>query len=108
MSAPRLINTDLAPIYSSTFPDCKNEGTLRNRCRHRPVPYLNSILEQDHRAIKRRVNAKQGFREFQAVRRTIQGYEAVNLIRKEQARWVAGDDLLRQIQFIDSLFESAA
>src|ERR1022692_86630 len=38
--------------------DTHSEGTLRNRCRHRPVQYLNNILEQDHRAIKRRVNAK--------------------------------------------------
>jgi len=105
---PRVINTDLAPIYSSAIPDSKKEGTLRNRCRHRPVQYLNNILEQDHRAIKRRVNAKQGFREFQAARRTIQGYEAIHMIRKGQARWVAGDDLLRQIQFIDSLFGLAA
>ena len=104
---PRVI-TDLAPIYSSAIPDSKKEGTLRNRCRHRPVQYLNNILEQDHRAIKRRVNAKQGFREFQAARRTIQGYEAVHMIRKGQVRWVAGDDLLRQIQFIDSLFDLAA
>src|SRR5215472_7137179 len=44
------------------------------------------------------------FREFQAARRTIQGYEAIHMIRKGQARWVAGGDLLRQIQFIDSLF----
>ena len=72
------------------------------------MQYLNNILEQDHRAIKRRVNAKQGFREFQAAQRTIQGYEAVHMIRKGQARWVAGDDLLRQIQFIDSFFELAA
>ncbi|MGA9645426.1 MAG: IS6 family transposase [Candidatus Korobacteraceae bacterium] len=105
---PRVINTDLAPIYSSAISDTKKEGTLRNRCRHRPVQYLNNILEQDHRAIKRRVNAKQGFREFQAARRTIQGYEAIHMIRKGQARWVAGDDLLRQIQFIDSLFDLAA
>jgi transposase-like protein len=105
---PRVINTDLAPIYSSAIPDSKKEGTLRNRCRHRPVQYLNNILEQDHRAIKRRVNAKQGFREFQAARRTIQGYEAIHMIRKGQARWVAGDDLLRQIQFIDNLFDLAA
>ncbi len=103
---PRVINTDLAPIYSS--PDSKKEGTLRTRCRHRPVQYVNNILEQDHRAIKRRVNAKQGFREFQAARRTIQGYEAFHMIRKGQVRWVAGDDLLRQIQFIDNLFELAA
>jgi transposase, IS6 family len=105
---PRVINTDLAPIYSAAIPESKKEGTLRNRCRHRPVQYLNNILEQDHRAIKRRVNAKQGFREFQAARRTIQGYEAIHMIRKGQSRWVAGDDLLRQIQFIESLFGLAA
>src|ERR1017187_1913528 len=104
---PRVINADLAPIYGSAIPDIKKEGTLRRRCRHRPVQYLNNILEQDHRAIKRRVNAKQGFREFQAARRTIQGYEAVHMIRKGQVRWVAGDNLLRQIQFIDSLFDLA-
>jgi transposase-like protein len=104
---PRVINTDLAPIYGSAIPDSKKEGTLRKRCRHRPVQYLNNILEQDHRAIKRRVNAKQGFREFQAARRTIQGYEAVHMIRKGQVRWVAGDNLLRQIQFIDRLFDLA-
>jgi len=33
---PRVINTDLAPI-----PDSKKDGTLRTRCRHRPVQYLN-------------------------------------------------------------------
>jgi transposase-like protein len=72
---PRVINTDLALIYGSAIPDIKKDGVLRRRCRHRPAQYLNNILEQDHRAIKRRVNAKQGFREFQAAQRTIQGYE---------------------------------
>jgi transposase, IS6 family len=103
----RVINTDLAPIYGSAILDIKKEGTLRRGCRHRPVQYLNNILEQDHRAIKRRVNAKQGFREFQAARRTIQGYEAMNMIRKGQARWVNGNDVRRQIQFIHKLFELA-
>jgi transposase-like protein len=104
----RVINTDLAPIYGSAIPDIKKEGTLRRRCRHRPVQYLNNILEQDHRAIKRRVNAKQGFREFQAARRTIQGYEAINMIRKGQVRWVNRNDVRRQIQFINKLFELPA
>src|SRR5229473_1565814 len=105
---PRVINTDLAPIYGSAIPDIKKEGTLRRRCRHRPVQYLNNILEQDHRAIKRRVNAKQGFREFQAAQRTIQGYEAMHMIRKGQARWVSRKDVRRQVQFINELFELAA
>jgi len=68
---PRVINTDLAPNYGAAIADIKKEGILRRRCRHRPVQYLNNILEQDHRAIKRRLNAKQGFREFQAAWRTI-------------------------------------
>jgi IS6 family transposase len=69
---------------------------------------LNNILEQDHRAIKRRVKAKQNFREFQAARRTIEGYEAMNRIRKGQARWISGKDIRRQNQFIDKLFDLPA
>jgi IS6 family transposase len=41
-------------------------------------------LEQDHRAIKRRVNASQGFRSFWAAWCTLAGYEAIHMIRKGQ------------------------
>ena len=105
---PRVINTDLAPIYRSAIPAIKKESILRRRCRHRPVQYLNNIIEQDHRAIKRRVNAKQGFREFRAARRTIQGYEAIHMLRKGQVRWVSGNDVRRQNQFVNEVFELAA
>ncbi len=57
---PRVINSDQAPIYGSAIADMKKEETLRSRCRHRPVQYLNDIIEQDHRAIKRPAKAKQG------------------------------------------------
>ena len=43
---PRVINTDLAPIYNSAIPAIKKEGILPRRCRHRPVQYLNNILER--------------------------------------------------------------
>ena len=105
---PRVINTDQARLYGAAIPAVKTEGTLRRRCRHRPVRYVNNILEQDHRAIKRRVKAKQGFRECHAARRTIEGYEAMPMIRKGQVRRVSGSDVRRQIQFIDKLFEVVA
>src|SRR5208282_3830250 len=105
---PRVINTDQAGLYYSAIAGMKTEGTLRRRCCHRPIQYLNNILEQDHRAIKRRVKAKQGFRAFHAARRTIAGYEAINMMRKGQARWANHDDVRRQNQFIDRLFELAA
>ena len=63
----------------------KAEEALKENCRHRPVQYLNNVLEQDHRAIKRRIRASQHFRSFWAAWRTIAGYEAIHMIRKGQA-----------------------
>ena len=45
----------------------------------------NNVLEQDHRAVKRRVRASQHFRSFWGAWRTIAGYEAIHMIRKGQA-----------------------
>ena len=50
---------------------------------------LNNVLEQDHRTIKRRVNASQHFRSFWGAWRTIAGYEAIHMIRKGQLCWSA-------------------
>jgi transposase-like protein len=45
---------------------------------------LNNVLEQDHRAIKRRVRASQHFRSFWGAWHTIASYEAIHMIRKGQ------------------------
>ena len=87
--APRVINTDGHAAYPLAVAQLKGAGDLAEDCRHRPVPYLNNVLEQDHRAIKRRVNASQHFRSFCAARRTLAGYEAIHMIRKGQACWSA-------------------
>ena len=63
-------------------------------------PYLNNVGEQDYRAIKRRVNASQGFRSFEGAWPTIQGYEILHMIRKGQVRWLPKEDMPGQIQFI--------
>jgi transposase, IS6 family len=85
----------------------KKEGQLRRRCRLKPVQYLNNILEQDHRAIKRRIKASQGFRSFWGAWRTIAGYEAVNMIRKGQAKWVGKGQVERQLRLIVAVFSLA-
>jgi transposase-like protein len=54
-----------------------------------PYSIWNNVLEQDHRAIKRRINASQQFRSFWGAWRTIAGYEAIHMIRKGQACWSA-------------------
>ena len=60
-------------------------------------------MEQNHRAIKRRVRAMQVFRAFHSAWRTVQGIETVNMIRKGQIRWLARDDIAGQVAFISGL-----
>ena len=62
--APRVINTDKHAAYPPAIAELKADGVLDENSKHRPVQYLNNILEQDHRAIKRRVRASQHFRSF--------------------------------------------
>jgi transposase-like protein len=65
-------------------------------------------LEQDHRFIKKRINAGLGFRSAEGACRTIEGYEAMHAIRKGQIRWLGKGDVVGQRQFIHGLFGIAA
>jgi transposase-like protein len=82
---PRVIHTDGHGAYPPAIERLKTEGALDKNCRHRVGRYLNNLVEQDHRAIKRRVKASQHFRSFWGAWRTLAGYEAVHAIRKGQA-----------------------
>jgi len=52
----------------------------------RRVKYLNNIVEQDHRTIKRRIAISTGFKEFESAQRTLSGIETINIIRKNQLK----------------------
>jgi len=104
--APRVINTDKHAAYPPAIAELKADGVLDENSKHRPVQYLNNILEQDHRAIKRRVRASQHFRSFWGAWRTIAGYEAIHMIRKGQACCSAEIGLLHR--FILGLFAATS
>ena len=50
----------------------------------RQCKYLNNIVEQDHRFVKKRIVRGLGFKEFESARRTLSGIEMVHMIRKKQ------------------------
>ena len=50
----------------------------------RQCKYLNNIVEQDHRFIKKRIINGLGFKEFESAKRTLTGIEVVHMIKKEQ------------------------
>jgi transposase-like protein len=64
--------------------------------------------EQDHRTVKKRARLAKGYGSMRTAWRTLQGIEAMNMIRKGRARWVAKDDCIMQANFIGELFGLAA
>ena len=52
----------------------------------RQVKYLNNIVEQDHRAIKRQVRPMMGFKSFWSAAATLAGIELMHMIRKGQMK----------------------
>jgi transposase, IS6 family len=105
---PRVINVDGHPAYASAISELKHSGELPRQCICRLSPYMNNIIEQDHRFVKKRVTASQGFRSAEGALSTIAGYEAMNIIRKGQIRWLPRGDVVGQTQFIERLFGIAA
>ena len=69
---------------------------------------MSKCIEQDHRFIKRRVKPGLGFFSYITAWRTLQGYEAMNMIRKGQVICAGKHNIQAQNQFIDGLFDIAA
>jgi len=104
-TTPRVINVDRNPAYPKAVDELKAEGQLPQGCQLRPVKYLNNLIEQDHRFIKRLVKAGLGFCSFPTAWRTLRGYETMHMIRKGQ---VPAGGLQAHVKFVNSLFGLAA
>lgn len=105
---PRVINVDRNPSYPKAINKLKRKGTLPKGCELRPIKYLNNLIEQDHRFIKRRTNPGMGFWSFDTALHTLQGYEATNQLRKGQVRGTTRGDILSQVRFVSTAFGLAA
>jgi IS6 family transposase len=105
---PRVINVDGHPAYLVAVEQLKDSGELGRKCRCRRSPYINNMVEQDHRFVKKRVVASQWFRSFDGALNTIAGYEAMNIIRKGQIRWLPKTDTVGHMRFVERTFGIAA
>jgi transposase, IS6 family len=105
---PRTITVDKNPAYPRAVAEMKRDGELWRRSRLRQAKFLNNIVEQDHRRLKRLVRPGLGFGGFHTARRTLAGYEAMAMIRKGQVWNIGGRDMRAQASFIAGLFQIAA
>lgn len=81
---PRVITVEKNMAYPKAFKELHGENLLPEGCELRQSKYLNNLIEQDHRFIKRRVKPGLGFFSFETAERTLQGFEVMNMIRKGQ------------------------
>jgi transposase-like protein len=68
------------------------------------VKYLNNVIGQGHRFVKKKVRAAQCFKRFHTAGLTLEGVEAMNMMRKGQVKELAGSDAQGQATFMASLF----
>ena len=81
---PGVINIDKSGSNYSAIRTVNRRGLFRKNIKIRQCKYLNNIVEQDHRSIKRRIVNYTGFKEFESAQRTLSGIEVINIIRKNQ------------------------
>ena len=105
---PRVINVDKNPSYPRAIEQLKKSGILPEETKLRQVKYLNNMVEQDHRGVKHLINPGMSFGSFNSARRTIKGYEAMNMIRKGQIHNIEQGDVMGEISLINQIFGLAA
>lgn len=101
---PRVINVDKNAAYPKAFAELKAERHLSEHCELRQVKYLNTLIEQDHRFIKRLTQTGMGFFSFETAWRTLQGFEIMNMLRKGQVQGVEKGDVRGQAILVARLF----
>jgi transposase-like protein len=86
---PSLVNIDQSGANHAGLKQLNRDN--KTRIKIRQCKYLNNILEQDHRRIKRLTRPMLGFKNFHAAQRTLGGIEVMAMIKKGQMKTSAGD-----------------
>ena len=91
------------PAYPPSIDELKNDKILPKNVGIRQIKYLNNIVEQDHRSIKRIVHSMLGFQSFLSANKTLKGIEAMNMVKKGQVNDL-NYSVLNEVKYIDQLF----
>ncbi|PHC80873.1 IS6 family transposase [Bacillus pseudomycoides] len=107
VSKPRVITVDKNPAYPVAIQALKEEKHMPEGIKIRQVRYLNNIVEQDHRFIKKRVRSMLGFKSFDTATFILSGVEAMHMIKKEQID-LRDQSVQNQKEFIHQLLGHTA
>lgn len=79
VSKPRVITVDKNPAYPMAITELKKEKKMPVGIQIRQIKYLNNILEQDHRFIKKRVCSMLGFESFGTATSILEEIEVMHM-----------------------------
>ncbi|MBD2749330.1 IS6 family transposase [Microvirga sp. BT688] len=103
---PERIVIDGSQTNREAILSCDTTDRLQARSRRKLKPirirqsrYLNNRIEQDHRAIKRRIRSMLGFKSMASARVILSGIEMVHIMRKGQAKYACRSQLSLSEQF---------
>ena len=85
---PSKINIDKSGANKAGIKSYNQEN--KKRIKIRQCKYLNNIVEQDHRFIKKKIRPMLGFKSFRSARITLGGIETVHMIHKGQMKHRVG------------------
>jgi putative transposase len=94
---PEKISTDKSGANTAAIESVKADARVDSLMRQ--CKYLNKIVEQDHRAIKRIARPIRGFKSFWSARIIITGIESMHMIRKGQMDGTDGKTMSAANQF---------
>jgi putative transposase len=86
---PSLMNIDQSGVNQAGLKQFNRNHNTRFKIRQ--CTYLNNIIEQDHRRIKRNTRPMLGFKNFYAAQRTLGGMEVMAMIKKGQMKTSEGN-----------------
>jgi IS6 family transposase len=101
VSAPSIINVDKNPSFPPSHRELIAEENLPKSTKLRQVKYLNNIIENDHKFVKRKSRYRQWYQPFTSAVATISGMETMRMIQKGQVRYLAKNDIISHNQFIN-------
>lgn len=101
---PRVITIDTYAATKIAIIEEIYYGVLSCRAQHRMIQYLNNIIKQDHRFIKKIIKPMLGFKSFYSACLTISGIESIHMKSKGQA---GTSNVTEEVALINRLFNVA-
>lgn len=84
VSPPGMTTVDKNPAYPVAIQELKEEKSMLSSTQVRQQKYLNNIIEQDHRFIKKRVRSMLGLKSFRTAKKILTSMEAMHILARSK------------------------